>query len=325
MCIYEVMSILRAKTLLSIVLLSMLLVETITAFHGEDNLVCDKCHVMHQSEDPWLLNREGITELCLTCHDGKAGTPDVIGKEDINGLLERSAGFFSAINAPNAFGHDLRADKVGTQALCSNCHSGGSFSTAKVGCIDCHDPHGRSIDDPLHSYRNLRSLSKSGDGLIFRAFVRPGVTGLEVYERRNIGYTAPDRRASDWREVTGICFDCHHVFGEDGYTRNPDGVCIRHPSTDSERGIRETVNRHGAQQTDPECWENGIGTGFAIARVPFIVSGAAEYTDSGTAAVSASNEVFCLTCHKAHGSAYRNSLRWHENSNLGCQQCHNKG
>ena len=324
----------RVKTLLSIFLLNVLLVETITAFHGKTNLVCEECHAMHQSSEPnegpfgHLLIKESSTELCLTCHDGKAGVPDVIGEDDVNGLVERSAGFFVAVNAPNANGHDLQADNVGLPNLCSTCHSGGSFSTAKIGCIDCHDPHGTDADDPVHSYRNLRSASKPDEGALFRAFVKPGVTGLVAYEQGNIGYTAPDTKASDWREVTSICFDCHHIFSEEGYTRNPDGVCIRHPSTDSERDVRESINRHGPPQTDPEHWKNGTGTGFAIGRVPFVVSGATDY--AGTTAVVANasgttNEVFCLTCHKAHGSGYKNSLRWSENSNLGCQQCHNKG
>ncbi len=203
----------KVKTLLSIFLLNMLLVETVTAFHGKTGLLCEECHAMHQTSEPDegpfapLLIKESSTELCLTCHNGKPGAPDVIGEDDVNGLVERSAGFFAAVNAPNANGHDLQADNVGLTSLCSTCHSGGRFSTAKIGCIDCHDPHGTDADDPSHSYRNLRSASEP------------------------------------------------------------------------------------------------------------VVANA-----SGT-----TNEVFCLTCHKAHGAGHKNSLRWPQNSNLGCQQCHNKG
>ena len=337
--IQRVISILKAKILLSIFMLNTLLIETTTAFHGKTSLVCGECHVAHKSQDSGnrqpdgglsghLLIKESSTELCLACHDGKAGVPDVIGEDDANGLMERAAGFFIAANAPGANGHDLQADSAGLPNLCSTCHSGGSFSTAKIGCIDCHDPHGRNSDDPVYSYRNLRSPSEPDDGPLFRAFVKPGVTGLEVYEQRNIGYTAPDTKASDWREVTSICFDCHHIFSRDGYTRSSDGVCIRHPSTDSERNVREPINRHGAPQTDPDHWKSGYGIGFAIGRVPFLVSGAVDYAGARTVVandIETANEVFCLTCHRAHGSENRNSLRWSENSNLGCQQCHNKG
>lgn len=296
---------------------------------------------MHRSEDAsilepgeegsfgHLLTIERSSELCLTCHNGKAGIPDVIGEGDINGLTERAAGFFEEINTPNANGHDLQADRVGQSALCSTCHSGGSFSTAKVGCIDCHDPHGKDVDDDLnYSYRNLRSAAGPDDGPIYRAFVKPDSVELEVYEQSSIGYTTPDTETSDWREVTNICFDCHHTFATDGYTRNSSGMCIRHPSTDSERGIWEAINKNGPPKTDPVHWGNGNGIGFAVDRVPFAVSAATDYVGATALATKGSkitNEVFCLTCHKAHGSRYKNSIRWPENSNLGCQQCHNKG
>ncbi len=78
----------KIKSIYSIILLSIFLVEVSVAFHGKD-LVCEKCHVMHYSEDgtplpdgegPFehLLVKERSTELCLTCHDGKADVPDVV-------------------------------------------------------------------------------------------------------------------------------------------------------------------------------------------------------------------------------------------------------
>ena len=264
-----------------------------------------------------LLAKEFSTELCLQCHNGQDGTPDVVG-DDSNRLTDRAAGLFAEINIENMHGHNLQADEIGPSALCSTCHSGGNFGTAKMGCIDCHDPHGRE-----GSYRHLRWASDPDNGPAIRAFVKPGVTGLQAYEQRNIGYTAPNTKASDWREVTSICLVCHHTFSSDGYTRNSSGICVRHPSTDSERGIWETINRHGSPQTDLKHWKSGTGTGFEIDRVPFIVSGANNY--AAAIIVKQDNEVFCLTCHKAHGSNHNSSLRWSPNSSLGCQQCHNKG
>lgn len=311
----------------------------VTAFHEKNTLTCGNCHTTHYSEDgdippdvdkegPFkhLLIKEHSTELCLTCHDGKAGTPDVSGADDVNGLVERAAGFFASINEDNENGHNLALDKTG-----------GYPNTSQMGCIDCHDPHGKSPNDPDYRYRNLRWPSDPGGEPIIKAFVKPGATGLEVYEQSNIGYTAPNTRTSDWREVSSICFDCHDIFKSDSYTKNSDGAYIRHPSADSERGIRAAINQHSSSSTwftsvnpssDPEHWANGANIGFEIGRLPFIVPGATNYMEATTVATKADkviNEVFCLTCHKAHGSRYKHSLRWPENSNLGCQQCHNKG
>lgn len=318
------------KTLLFIILLNILLVEIATAFHEKTTLICGKCHTTHYSEDsitlpdadpsgPFkhLFIKEHSSKLCLTCHDGKAGTPDVSGVDDVNALTERAAGFFAPINVDNANGHNLALDKTG-----------GAPNTSMVACIDCHNPHGRDPSNLDYRYRNLQWASDPGGEPIIKAFVKPGATGLEVYEQSNIGYTAPDTQTSDWREVTNICLDCHRTFKSNGYTRNSDGTYIRHPSTDSERGIWEASNQHGPPQTDLEHWETGTDIGFEIDRLPFIVSGSTNYIEATTVATqtnNVTNEVFCLTCHKAHGSRYKNSLRWPEESNLGCQQCHNKG
>ncbi len=313
------------------ILLGILSVQIALPFHEKEQS-CEKCHLMHYNKDdgdpqtdvgPFahLLTKERSTELCLQCHNGKAETPDVIG-DDINNLAERAAGFFSAMNTENINGHNLQADKIGPSALCSTCHSGGNSITAKVGCTDCHDPHGNE------SYRNLRLASEPDNGTVIKAFVNPSVTGLQVYEQRNIAYVAPVTKASNWREVTNICFGCHHVASNEGYTRNSDGTPIRHPVTDSERGIWEAINKYKPPQTDPAHWKNGVGIGFTVDRVPFIVSDATNYSDAKTIATQSSsvtNEVFCLTCHKAHGSNYSFSLRWLPDSSLGCQQCHNKG
>lgn len=326
--------ILRIKCLFSIALLGISLAGTAIAFHG-DALECNRCHTMHYSEDgkalqsgegPFvhLLTKERSTELCLSCHDGQVGAPDVIGEEDANHLTERAAGFFTQMNTENANGHNIQTGEINSNDLCSTCHSGGNFSTATMGCLDCHDPHGKSPDsDPDYSYRNLRWANSSDDNPILRAFIKPGVAGLDVYEQENIGYAAPDTEESDWREVTNICLRCHHNFADDGFTRNSEGVCFRHPSTDSERGIWEPIGGNGSPKTDTEHWKTGTGPSFTIGRVPFVVSGAVDYAEARSGSVP--NEVFCLTCHKAHGSKYENALRWSPSSSKGCQQCHNKG
>ena len=138
--------------------------------------------------------------------------------------------------------------------------------------------------------------------------------------------SAPVTKVSDWREVTSICFGCHHRFSGDGYTRNTSGSYIRHPSTDSERGLWDSINKGGTPQSDVEHWKNGTGKGFAMDRVPFIVSGAANYSTAKMIASQSSsitNQVFCLSCHKAHGSNHNNALHWPSDSRLGCQQSHN--
>ena len=309
------------RILFSIIFLAMLPVRMALTFHGGDALACRNCHTMHFSDLPdgteggpfeHLSVRDSTTKLCMTCHDGKAGTPDVFGPDDANSLTERVAGFFAPVDVDNINGHDLALDRTR-----------GDPNPEAVGCIDCHDPHGKSPDDSDYKYRNLQWTSDPNSEPAIRAYVNPTATGLDVYEQRNIGYTAPSTKTSDWREVTSICFGCHRDFKSDSYTRTPDGVCIRHPSIDSERGVWEPINRRSLPSTDPAHWKSSTSTDFGMARLPFIAQGAEDYAEA--AVVAQDNQVFCLTCHKAHGSGYRSSLRWPSDSGAGCQQCHNKG
>ncbi len=331
------------RLLLPIIFLGLFFVGTVPAFHGS-GLICSKCHTMHASEDgtlptmpddpsgtpegpnAHLLYKANVTDLCLVCHDGQTGTPDVLGT-DTNELTERAAGYLATVNTNNANGHNLGPNKIGSSSLCTTCHFGGAFDDAKIGCTDCHEPHGRDPGSTNYRYRNLQWASSPGGEPIITAHVNPSATGVNMYERANVGYTAPTVQSSSWREVTNICLDCHHTLSGYYYTRDGGtsaGHPIRHPTTDSERGAWEAINGHTGS-TDPSHWETGTGIGFSVDRLPFLVSGAGDYAAATT--VAQDNEVFCLTCHKAHGSTYNSSLRWgyRSDSNLGCQQCHNKG
>ncbi|RMF96737.1 MAG: hypothetical protein D6734_03315 [Candidatus Schekmanbacteria bacterium] len=305
-------------------------------YHNGDTLICTDCHIMHASMQhnyagdtsaegnissfPYngtpnekLLKASGIN-LCVSCHDGKAGIPDVVGA-DVNGLTERAAGKFDTIGVLNYKGHNL---KNNPKSLCSRCHFYGSMATAGVECLDCHTPHGN------YNYRNLARVNAPDTDV--RAFIKSGVTGLQRYEQSNIGYGAPSAGDNSWREVTNVCKTCHHAFmdSSDHYNTQNNGMWIRHPGTNTEQGAYSPINAAGAN-TDPAHWVDGTGEGFDIPRLPFIVAGATDYTSATT--VAADNNVFCLTCHKAHGSDNSFSLRWEVDTesifSKGCRQCHN--
>jgi len=268
-----------------------------------------------QSGGPFakLLRASTPLDLCLSCHKDDtrtSGAPDVIGT-DIHGT-DRAAGFFAEKDVDNPNGHNISANPP---YLCNRCHWA-SPSDQKVTCIDCHAQHGNN------NYRNLQWASDPGSEPEIRAFVKPGAAGFAKYERTNIGYVAPNEGDNSFREVTNICLDCHHVFSGDTYTGG-QGARKKHPVVDTERGVYLRINDTG-NNTDPTHWVDGHGEGFSISRLPFIVFGATDYYAATT--VAEDNGVFCLSCHKAHGSEYDSSLRWDyaNGSSEGCQQCHNK-
>jgi predicted CXXCH cytochrome family protein len=271
----------------------------------------------------YLLKAPSATELCLSCHDGQSFAPDVVDS-DSYGLTERSAGHFAALETPNYKGHKISRDpggKAGSSELCDRCHFAGSFGTASVACTDCHNPHGNGY------YRNLWWASEPGGEPPILASIRGGVAGRARYEATNVGYPAPS--GGTWVEVTNMCIDCHHTFFGPYYTDNgewPGGFSPyhRHPGTNTEWGGSYPINRTAAH-TDPTNWVNG-GAGFTVRRLPFAVVGATDFSTATT--VAATNQVFCLSCHKAHGSENPFSLRWDYGSGsataqAGCRQCHN--
>lgn len=288
-------------------------------YHYGNTLNCSDCHASHaslthnQTGAPlnWsptpashLTKGETVTKMCLACHDNQPGIPDVLGV-DVNNPTERydgserAAGQFSDTNSDNWKGHNLPGQ--GTQGPGE--------------CTACHDPHGNN------NYRNLRALDGSQDGPV--AFVDPMATGLDRYKRSNIGYA---KNIGD-----KLCVRCHE-FGASSNTVATGGVgrFHRHPSSDQTMiiTIADAGGRDGGQH-----WVNGIGSGFnvegvPVPRVPFAVNSATNFKTATT--VTADNEVFCLSCHKAHGSVHSFGMIWPYGSgsdglvsSSGCNQCHN--
>ncbi len=313
-----------------------------SVYHTGATLYCSQCHVMHASEqhpqdgpigpDPFgpypqsftparnLLKSIDPVTLCLTCHDGMSGAPDVVGA-DVNGLADRSAGHFALPEVDNPRGHKLGLGlSSNPDDLCYRCHFAGTFATASVSCIDCHNPHGNG------KARNLQWASWPGGEPEFGLYERVGSTGLSKYESANIGHGDPNDGVT--REVTNMCIDCHHVFSGD-WNIDPDGNGIhnRHPSYNSEQGSYNTIAQGQSRgTTDPDHWTNGAGAGFlATPRVRFVNRGATDFVSA--TAVSADNGVFCLSCHKAHGGDNAFALTWNPVGGIngeGCDQCHNK-
>ena len=307
-------------------------------YHYAANLVCSDCHTMHYSQshgynadgsgtvDPMgdtgpypRLLKNNVLDLCLTCHDSHAGIPDVVGA-DVNGLQERSAGFFAPADQVSPRGHDLGHNAPTGGNLCSKCHWG-TEEDKRVTCIDCHSVHGNG------NPRNLQWASYPEGTPPLGLFTAAGATGVAKYDRSNTAYGTLNSVAL--REVSNICIDCHHTVSG-AYYNDPDGDGIhsKHPAYESERGDPNSIDQGLARgSSDPAHWIAGVGTGFdGAARVPFMASGASDH-GAATVIDPALNGVFCLSCHKAHGSQSPFGLVWEAGTGAGpkgCDQCHAK-
>lgn len=312
--------------------------DAMPRYHNGIGVVCQDCHVMHASQshlyaegaprpgeavpytggaNPKLLKAPDALDLCLSCHDGQAGIPDVVAG-DANALTLRSAGHFDQPDVQNPRGHDLgRGLSTGDWEMCYRCH----FSTPlnqKVTCVDCHNPHGNNVA------RNLQWASYPEGTPDLALLVNPAATGMQRYEAQNVSYGTLNSDAL--REVSNMCLDCHHIFSGVSYI-DPDGNGIhnRHPTYDSERGSPNTVSQGEAKGTTSGAhWDAGTGSGFTTPRLRFVASGASDFATAQVVDAD-NNGVFCLSCHQAHGSEQAFSAAWPLDGGYsapGCDQCH---
>jgi predicted CXXCH cytochrome family protein len=323
--------------------------DGLPTYHNEDALVCSDCHSMHFSQQhdydggtdpgpfasggyPWsaqpntkLLKADNSLDLCLACHDDQVGIPDVVGA-DVNNLTQRSGGHFGEPDTNPPYGHNLGyipESLKGGFNMCMRCHFGGTFATAQVECIDCHNKHGNG------KARNLQWASYPGGepefGLLMDPAVGSSFGNLARYERENVRYGSQD--SIYMVEPSNMCIDCHHVFSGVLYTDpNNDGLHERHPAYDVERNdLNHIAQGDSKGSTNSAHWEAGVGAGFGVQRVRYVTTNAVDYADAGVIS-GARNGVLCLSCHYAHGSDQPFSLLWdpEDQGPNGCDQCHAK-
>jgi Doubled CXXCH motif (Paired_CXXCH_1) len=295
-------------------------------WHIGQSLACQECHIEHASESglptpggPFssLLVKSSVNDLCLSCHDGtNPSAPDILLPIDMYQTTssgESSGGFVMSPGFDHAGGHS-----IGLPVAVPLNNQG---KTMTLSCVSCHAYHGNE------NYRNLAyDPDGVGDSLVVKEgvdvftqtlpAVPPTRTGsIAAYSRDNVGYKS---------NYTRWCASCHNQLA------SPSSAIL--PAHFNDHPNEVAINAYSpSTHTDPSHWVTGTGDGFpttgGIPRVPFVNATATDFNSAKT--VSASNKVFCLSCHKPHGSSSQRALLWPyfeggTNYVDGCQQCHNK-
>lgn len=160
------------------------------------------------------------------------------------------------------------------------------------------------------SYRYLYKVKGAED-----ADWQDTTSGTDHNEYR--GTTFDSGRATQaWNNIqtmSQFCSECHGNFHSGAGLGGAD-PWIRHPS--------DAILPNSAPFTDYTTYDTGI----PVARQS-ITAGSTQASSSVT---PGTDIVFCLSCHRAHGSAYPDSLRWDystcqtntADANCGCFTCH---
>jgi hypothetical protein len=303
-------------------------------FHASSSLACSDCHVMHYSEQHSLqgvlppevplgpggpfprLLRQAASQLCLSCHDGRTNTPDVLGAH--HSAHVRAAGALNRVGdtGPYAEGHGHTLGSTGAAP-------GGTWTGNQAGdglqCKHCHEIHGNPY------YRNLTPNPGTATEKFVTYLTGPTYSGTAAvqqlastpltahYAVDNIRYRQTKVGITDFG-LTEWCAGCHP-----DYQWSPPSPPKSHHSTGvtMAQGVTD-----GA--VDPAFWFSPLQS-----RAPVVSASGAVPGTAGTS----DNQMFCGSCHKAHGSANARSLIFDNSGtaaledgttmNDTCQQCHN--
>jgi hypothetical protein len=294
------------------------------AFHEEGVAYCAGCHVMHNSQDGeaivpggaggYLLRQTDGSSTCLRCHadygqltgvdaDSPPGGSGYGGGGDFywlkrdfiwsaHGRTQESLGDSHGHNIIAAdFGLTKTDGKLGTQA------PGGTFDN-ELSCASCHDPHGNE------NYLLLRG-NEQHDGATFPAApiaVSPGRRTASSNAVSDSNHPAYGSGMSAW------CAGCHTSFD--------NGLIDRMHPADFQMSteIRNIYNGY-VSTADP----TGGTQDTAYREFVAFQTGAMDTSTLDTKSTKgpdAGAEVACISCHRAHASAFPDMMRWYPNSEL---------
>ena len=316
--------------------------------------------LMNASPNAQCLSCHGSSVLEITSATGTAAAPNMIytGGETYTSLYGSSAGIFQSdcLTASTTCGHNLFATAPLTAIQ-------GTWQSSATGmqCVDCHDPHGNA------NYRNLRTnpgtatgpiniYSSYGTGgswtLAVPAVTDPGT--YQVFERAKTKYNTDDVAFNAVNNMSTWCEGCHTNIESTAPTnKHPQNVAVSGLDDGGANWVAGVDGSPGFMSTNapqaPSAFTSGTtGTADGIPRLRFAQSGTTFAACGGpatspigagtTAGVATTNQVFCLTCHKAHGGQYSQNLVWPNGyyttpgghtpvaqAFAGCNQCHAKG
>ena len=316
------------------------------AFHNGGVGNCDGCHTMHSSEgflitnpsSRWLIKAADPSSICLNCHAGR-GSPDMphIASPDGSALspggdfywLTKDFTWLNGASPGVRHGHNITAQDYGfTQDTTTTSAPGGTYLAADLSCTSCHDPHGKIKGGTGHG---IRPVSGSGS---YGGIPSPGTTlgnyrllGDSVYNggAHTQGFTfiydAPkavqnrllkfgEKDASHVAYGSGMsewCANCHvsYLIAEHDKQRG-----FEHPAGNNEKLPSSVIDNYNAYVRTGDL--SGAAATAYLQFVPFErgVTDLSLLDPTSTFGPDSNSNVMCLTCHRAHASAFRAIGRW---------------
>jgi predicted CXXCH cytochrome family protein len=335
---------------------------TAYAFHSGGVAECEGCHSMHSPKagGSFLMVGTDQSSTCLSCHQNAADTgpnsyhvstdPSKLGAGlapmqrtpggDF-GWLKKTYTFTGGSESGSTHGHNIIAADFGYVVDDNNATApGGSFPSAQLSCVSCHDPHGQfrrlasgtiaktgapikgsgsydntSTNEPTATeavgvYRLLAGAGYTKGGVTFNGVPAAKVPGTynrtEATTQTRVAYGVSTAGGhvtwSNW------CSTCHPSMHSTGNYVHP-----------VDQGLGSTIA--GLYNTYVKSGDmTGTTASSFSSLVPFasntgdytVLSGLAKNDGSQLGGPASTDQVMCLSCHRAHASGMVESLRYDE-------------
>jgi hypothetical protein len=308
-----------------VILVIFTLTGVVFAFHEGGPGYCDGCHTIHLSSGSGnqitsrlmnnatgpLIRGSDPSSTCLRCHAEPGRYYAVLSNNGsmfspggdfywLRKTFTWSKGVMTYRSEGDNHGHNVEAiDYALTTDRAQNPDTGDVYPAEELDCTSCHDPHARS--SATGNYRLLGDVGyeRSGLGGGF-SFINPtpiAVADEYDWTESDNNHTAYGSGMSEW------CANCHPGFLDD---------INKHPAGNNAKLGEEMIFNYNSYVKTGDIY--GSSSTAYLALVPFelgITDTALldPWSTSGPDYSGKAN-VMCLTCHRAHASAFDNIGRW---------------
>jgi len=256
----------------------------------------------------YLLNNGNATDTCLRCHAGYgqfAGGDGYGPGGDfywVTRTFSWSAHGHTSSSTGDSHGHNVVSPAYGiAQDATLTQAPGGDFLAQYLRCTSCHDPHGNQSFRLL--YGSVEGPKYNGGRYSFTADAPLAVgnsrtTTSDSGKETDAHHTVYKSGMSEW------CANCHTNFHSNNTTN------FVHPTgEDLGSDIAAAYNAY----ISSDQIVGGSATTSYMGLVPFedvSVDLATVDPANYTAGPTSVDQVMCLSCHRAHASAFGDAGRW---------------
>jgi hypothetical protein len=300
----------------------MMAAGTAFAFHSGGVAECAGCHTMHNSQDgapidttgnaighEYLLRGGNSSDACLDCHaaygqfDGGAGFGPGGDFYWVTKTYTWSSHGENEVSTGDSHGHNAIAPAHGIDADAALSHApGGEFLSSRLTCTSCHDPHGNQ------AFRLL--YGSTGDGPIYDGgrydFENPAPLAKGNSRRTYVGGGGDETNAKHTVYKAGMsewCANCHTDF----HSENTNNFV--HPEGDMGSTVASAYNAYVSTDNPTGGSSNSAYWGlvpFEAVNVDLSTVSTTNYTQGPTGV----DQVMCVSCHRAHATAFPDIGRW---------------